>query len=86
MPAAPHDTPMKKARAFPHATQEKYGFVWACLGTPETSLPVFKEWDDDSFKKVVCGPWEFNANPFRASRIFSMPRTFRSYTTGRTGI
>ena len=70
IPAAPHETPMKKATAFPHNVEERYGFAWACIGQPQSGVPVFPEWQDADFLKVHSGPYEFSANGFRAIENF----------------
>jgi phenylpropionate dioxygenase-like ring-hydroxylating dioxygenase large terminal subunit len=85
MPAAPHDTPMKKARAIAHHAVEKYGFVWACLGTPERELPPFPEWDDPGYKKVVCGPYTFKSG-YRAIENFIDATHFPFVHAGLNGI
>jgi len=85
MPAAPHETPMKKARAIPHHAIEKYGFVWACIGTPERDVPPFPEWDDPSYKKVVCGPYTFKSG-YRAIENFIDATHFPFVHAGLNGI
>lgn len=85
MPAAPHDTPMKKARTIAHHAQEKYGFVWACIGTPAKDIPAFSEWDDPTYKKVVCGPHSFRSG-YRALENFVDPTHFPFVHAGLNGI
>lgn len=70
IPAAPDEKPMSKARAFRHHCKERYGMVWVCIGTPTHDIPVFPEWDDDSYIKVFSGPYEFGSNAFRAIENF----------------
>lgn len=70
MPASPADPPMKKAKAFPYLAQERYDMVWVCLGTPVRDIPEFPEWDDPGFRTISCGPWAYNASPFRAIENF----------------
>jgi phenylpropionate dioxygenase-like ring-hydroxylating dioxygenase large terminal subunit len=85
MPAAPNETPMKKARAIEHHVKERYGFVWACLGTPSNDIPVFPEWDDPSYSKVVCGPYIFKSG-YRAVENFIDPTHFPFVHAGVNGI
>jgi phenylpropionate dioxygenase-like ring-hydroxylating dioxygenase large terminal subunit len=85
MPAAPHETPMKKARAVDHHVSEKYGLVWVCLGTPERDVAPFPEWDDDSYKKVYCGPYAFKSG-FRAVENFVDATHFPFVHAGLNGI
>jgi len=85
MPAAPCEPPLKKARAIAHKTTEKYGFVWVCLNTPEYDLPEFPEWSDQSYKKVLCGPYRFRSG-YRAVENFIDPTHFPFVHAGVNGI
>lgn len=85
MPAAPTETPMKKARAIKHHSQEKYGFIWACLGEPAQDIPAFAEWDDPSYQKVHCGPYVFKSG-YRAVDNFVDPTHFPFVHPGVNGI
>jgi phenylpropionate dioxygenase-like ring-hydroxylating dioxygenase large terminal subunit len=53
-----------------YQAKECYGLVWVSLGQPEQDVPPFPEWEDESFRKVLCGPYEFNA---------SAPRTIENF-------
>ena len=70
MPAHPGAAPPKKARAVAYRACEAYGMIWVSLGAPARGVPPFPEWDDDAFRKVLTGPYEFHANPFRAVENF----------------
>jgi phenylpropionate dioxygenase-like ring-hydroxylating dioxygenase large terminal subunit len=85
MPAAPTETPMKKARALAHRSMEKYGLVWTCLGTPAHDIPEFPEWEDQTYKKVVCGPYKFRSG-YRAVENFVDPTHFPFVHAGVNGI
>jgi phenylpropionate dioxygenase-like ring-hydroxylating dioxygenase large terminal subunit len=85
MPAAPQETPMKKARAIPHHAQDKYGFIWACIGTPARAIPEFAEWDDPSYQKVTCGPYPFRSG-YRAVENFVDPTHFPFVHAGVNGV
>tara|TARA_R110001599_G_scaffold28348_2_gene98056 strand:- start:659 stop:1744 length:1086 start_codon:yes stop_codon:yes gene_type:complete len=85
MPAAPNEPPMKKAKAIPHHVKEAYGFIWACMGEPAHDIPAFPEWDDPSYKKVVCGPYEFKSG-YRAVENFIDPTHFPFVHAGVNGI
>jgi phenylpropionate dioxygenase-like ring-hydroxylating dioxygenase large terminal subunit len=85
MPAAPNDTPMKKARAIEHKVQERYGFVWVSLGDPKHDIPAFPEWDDPSYKKVICGPYKFRSG-YRAIENFFDASHFPFVHAGVNGI
>lgn len=57
MPAHPNQTPPAKAEVKKYLAQERYGLVWACLGTPSNDIPRFPEWDNPNMGKAVCGPF-----------------------------
>ncbi len=61
IPAHPSMTPPARARATAYHVTEKYGLIWACLGSPKADVPLFREWDDSSFRKVLTGPYLFKA-------------------------
>ncbi|MBD1552689.1 aromatic ring-hydroxylating oxygenase subunit alpha [Pseudomonas typographi] len=86
MPAAPDETPMKKARAFPYAAVQRYGFVWVCLGTPASDIPQFPEWEDERFMKVHSGPYPYAANGFRAVENFIDASHFPFVHAGLNGV
>jgi phenylpropionate dioxygenase-like ring-hydroxylating dioxygenase large terminal subunit len=85
MPAAPAEAPLKKARAIVHQTCEKYAMVWVCLGTPAKDVPEFPEWNDASYKKVICGPYKFRSG-YRAVENFVDPTHFPFVHAGVNGI
>jgi phenylpropionate dioxygenase-like ring-hydroxylating dioxygenase large terminal subunit len=85
IPSAPNEPPMKKARAIKHEVAEKYGFVWVCLGTPANEIPGFPEWNDPSYKKVLCGPYKFKSG-YRAIENFIDPTHFPFVHAGVNGI
>lgn len=85
IPAAPSEPPMKKAKALMHHAKERYGFIWACIGTPEADIPVFPEWEDASYKKVSCGPYRFRSG-YRAVENFVDPSHFPFVHAGVNGI
>ncbi|MQL54415.1 aromatic ring-hydroxylating oxygenase subunit alpha [Acidianus ambivalens] len=45
--------------------KEKYGIIWISIREPKYDIPYIKEWYDESFRKIKCGPYYINANPFR---------------------
>jgi len=85
MPAAPTETPMKKARAIAHQVVERYGFIWVCLGTPSNDIPAFPEWDDPSYTKVLCGPYHFRSG-YRAIENFIDTTHFPFVHAGVNGL
>jgi phenylpropionate dioxygenase-like ring-hydroxylating dioxygenase large terminal subunit len=62
IPAHPGQPPPAKAKVKTYAAIEKYGYVWACLGTPAYEVPEFPEWKDPSYRKIYCGPYVANAS------------------------
>ena len=85
MPAAASEKPLKKARAIAHQATERYGLVWACLGTPAYAIPAFPEWDDARYKKVSCGPYRFRSG-YRAVENFVDPSHFPYVHAGVNGV
>ena len=62
IPAHPNQNPPAKACVGTYAVCEKYGYVWVCLGSPQSDVPDFPEWRDSSFRKIYCGPYNANAS------------------------
>ena len=86
MPAAPDEKPMKKAVAFPYHAEERFGFVWVCLGEPHSDIPTFPDWDDAEFMKVHSGPYVYNANGYRAIENFIDASHFPFVHAGLNGV
>ncbi|MFT8674347.1 MAG: aromatic ring-hydroxylating dioxygenase subunit alpha [Acetobacter sp.] len=86
MPAAPDETPMKKATAFTYKVVERYGFVWMSLGEPTHDIPVFPEWDDADFIKVHSGPYIYEANGYRSVENFIDATHFPFVHAGLNGV
>jgi phenylpropionate dioxygenase-like ring-hydroxylating dioxygenase large terminal subunit len=61
IPQAPGQPPPEKAQATVFHAQDKYGFVWVCLGEPRADIPEFPEWTDTTYRKVEAGPYVFRA-------------------------
>jgi len=61
MPAHPEQTPPAKAKVTTYHAKVVYDMVWVCLGEPAYDIAPFEEWDDDSYRKVLCGAYEFKA-------------------------
>lgn len=70
VPAHPDHEPPSQRLVFAHRATERYGLVWASLGTPEHDVPSFPEWDDESFRKVYAGPYRYRANALRSVENF----------------
>ncbi len=70
IPAHPSQPPPMRARVTAYHVKERYGLVWACLGSPAKDVPVFTEWDDDSYRKVLAGPYLFKAQGPRVVENF----------------
>ena len=60
-PAHPEQKPPTKARTITYQATVAYDMVWVCLGEPDYKIPVFEEWDDESYRKILCGAYEFEA-------------------------
>lgn len=70
MPAHPDQKPSPRARLQRYHTRERYGLIWVCLGEPKTDVPPFPEWEDPSFRKIICGPYFLKAAGPRAIENF----------------
>jgi phenylpropionate dioxygenase-like ring-hydroxylating dioxygenase large terminal subunit len=62
IPAHPGQTPPDKARVKTYQAREQYGLAWVSLGQPEADVPPFPEWDDPTFRKMLCGPYSVQAS------------------------
>ena len=62
IPAQPDVPPPRKARARTYRAAQRHGLVWVSLGEPASDIPPFPEWDDASFRKLLCGPYAVEAS------------------------
>jgi phenylpropionate dioxygenase-like ring-hydroxylating dioxygenase large terminal subunit len=62
IPAHPEQTPPEKARVKQYHAAVWYDLVWVCLGDPAQDPPFFPEWEDVSFRKLLCGPYPVAAS------------------------
>lgn len=70
IPAHPDQIPPTRARVKPYRALERYGWIWVSLGEPTHEIPAFAEWDDPSFRKVLCGPYILRASAPRVLENF----------------
>lgn len=70
IPAHPTQPAPARARTVAFQVVERYGLVWVCLGSPETKIADFPEWEDASFRKVGAGPYRFRAHGPRVIENF----------------
>jgi phenylpropionate dioxygenase-like ring-hydroxylating dioxygenase large terminal subunit len=61
MPAHPNQKPPAKAVVQTYHACVYLDFVWICFGEPRHTLPVFAEWKDETYRRVLCGPYPFKA-------------------------
>jgi phenylpropionate dioxygenase-like ring-hydroxylating dioxygenase large terminal subunit len=69
-PAHPDQNPPPTAHVKVYNSKERYGLIWASLGTPENEPPEFEEWDNTSYRKILCGPYHYKASATRAVENF----------------
>jgi vanillate O-demethylase monooxygenase subunit len=50
-----------RAKMLPFACEEKYGFIWVCIGEPKGGVPHFEEFADPQYRPLPCGPYEVKA-------------------------
>jgi len=70
IPAHPKQTPPEKARANVYRAQVKYDLIWVCIGEPQYEISNFPEWEDESYRNIPSGPYDFNAAAPRAIENF----------------
>ncbi|MFN6462838.1 MAG: Rieske 2Fe-2S domain-containing protein [Nostoc sp. DedVER02] len=72
VPAHPNQPPSKLSRGCVKTfhTQERYGMIWVCLGTPQRDLPPLPEWEDTSYRRFFFGPVRYQASGLRAVENF----------------
>lgn len=61
----------QKARATSFACIERYGLIWVCLGEPSYPLPDVTELEDQSWKLVETGPFEWQCDASRQVENFT---------------
>jgi phenylpropionate dioxygenase-like ring-hydroxylating dioxygenase large terminal subunit len=86
VPAHPDIAPPRKARAFPHRVEERYGFIWASLGNPAHDVPAFAETNQAEFRLFHAGPYHFRANVFRSVENFIDATHFPFVHPGMNGV
>ncbi|GCF06644.1 aromatic ring-hydroxylating dioxygenase subunit alpha [Dictyobacter arantiisoli] len=69
-PAHPEQKPSERAHTKVYKARERYGWIWVCLGEPAQDIPVFAQWDDPTYRKILCGPYEYKASAPRAIENF----------------
>lgn len=70
IPAHPDQVPPAKARVQTYQVVERYGWIWVSPGKPAHDIPVFPEWEDESHRKIFCGPYAYKAGAPRAVENF----------------
>lgn len=70
IPAHPEQPPPNRFTVQDYPSTVQYDWIWVCLGDPEGDPPLFEEWDDETFRIIPCGPYEFHASAPRAVENF----------------
>ncbi|MFT5196573.1 MAG: phenylpropionate dioxygenase-like ring-hydroxylating dioxygenase large terminal subunit [Cellvibrionaceae bacterium] len=70
IPAHPDQVPPTKAKAKTYQAKVRYGLIWVTQGEPVHDIPVFEEWEDDSYRNIPSGPYRFQAAGPRAIENF----------------
>ncbi len=76
VPATPDQPPPARACIQTYHIQERHGMLWVCLGTPQNDIPAIPDWEDPSFRKILCGPYHFNSSPLRVIENLIDPTHF----------
>src|SRR5438309_4372798 len=61
-PAHPGQRPPATACVTVYQVRRRYGWVWVSLGRPPHDVADFEQWEDASFRKVHCGPYQVEAS------------------------
>jgi len=71
VPAHPERSgPASQRLVYRHHAQERFGYIWVSLETPQRPLPEFSQWDDVSYRKIYAGPYHYKANALRSVENF----------------
>ncbi|MBX3061341.1 MAG: aromatic ring-hydroxylating dioxygenase subunit alpha [Anaerolineae bacterium] len=62
IPAHPDQQPPEKARVEAYHAKVERDLIWVCLGTPPDYTAPFPEWDDQTYRRILCGPYVFKAH------------------------
>ncbi|MFC0211952.1 Rieske 2Fe-2S domain-containing protein [Paenibacillus chartarius] len=60
-----------RAKTSSYSCEEKYGFVWVCLGEPGDGVPHFEEFADPAYRPLPCGPYKVKAAGTRVIENFT---------------
>lgn len=69
-PSHPDQRPPPTAHSKVYQSKEASGYVWASLGSPARDVPSFPEWEDEAYRKIMCGPFLYEAAATRAVENF----------------
>lgn len=70
IPAHPDLTPLKQLRIEPFFVRECYGLIWVALQKSDRELPIFLQWNNTEYRKVLCGAYRYRASAPRALENF----------------
>lgn len=65
IPSLPTQTPKTNVCVKTYHCQERWGYIWVCLGSPEQDIPSLPEWDHRDYRNIHTGPYYFHSSPFR---------------------
>ncbi len=71
IPQAPDIEIPKKANTPVYHCQEKFGLVWVALENPVYSLPDIPEFENEEWKLVQTGPFDWNSDASRQTENFT---------------
>ncbi|MEC0228236.1 aromatic ring-hydroxylating dioxygenase subunit alpha [Paenibacillus alba] len=60
-----------RAKAQVYACEEKYGFIWVCIGDVAAPLPHFDEFANPEYRPLSCGPYKVAAAGTRVIENFT---------------
>ncbi|RTE09141.1 aromatic ring-hydroxylating oxygenase subunit alpha [Paenibacillus whitsoniae] len=59
-----------KAKATVYHSEEKYGLIWVCLGTPSAPIPDLEPYRDPAFSTYTFGPYRVESSAARVIENF----------------
>ncbi|WP_223066960.1 aromatic ring-hydroxylating oxygenase subunit alpha [Paenibacillus caui] len=60
-----------RAKAVAYACEEKYGFIWVCIGEPSGPVPHLEYFANPEYRPLPCGPYHVKAAGTRVVENFT---------------
>lgn len=70
IPAHPDLTPPHQLKINLLPSQQRYGLIWTTLESSSQDIPIFPQWQNHQYRKILCGPYYYKASAYRAMENF----------------